>query len=156
RVESPVGGGPPTITNLTLTSGVTTAPFDAGDIDPTKGAWRVPGTQRILVRDDAGSGSRLSLLDLAAATVTPLDPNVSEVLGIERVGQRFLVSVDAGNARRLLAIDAAAVTSKRLASLEPTTTFDRFAVRDDGWIGLCISSGAQEWVGRVDVVNEVG
>ncbi|MEZ5979126.1 MAG: hypothetical protein R3F34_12995 [Planctomycetota bacterium] len=155
-VESPLGGGPPVITNLTRTSGTTAAPFDGGNIDPSKGAWLVPGAPRVLVRDDAGSGSRLSLLDLATATVSPLDANVDDVVGIERVGQRFLVSVVDGNKRRLVVADAASGTSKTLATLGSGAVYDRFAVRDDGWVGLGISVGALEWIARVDVVNEVG
>jgi len=156
-VESPLAGGKPTITNLTRTSGVFVEPFGKGLIDPTEGAWRIPGSDRIVVLDDAGSGMRLSLLDLSNGVVAPLVPDVNGIVGIASHGTDLLFSVDrevgASVFHQLVRIDALASSVDVIASLGASVTFNRFAVRTDGWVGLVVSDSGSEWVARVDLVS---
>lgn len=156
-VESPLAGGKPTITNLTRTSGDLFEPFGAGLIEPSEGAWRVPGSDRIVVLDDFGNGTRLSVLDLGTATVTPLVQDVELVVGVANRGTDLLFAVDREigltNVHDLVRIDALANTALTFASLPPTSVFGRFAVRADGWVGLVVSDGGAEWVARVDLVS---
>ena len=156
-VESPLSGGKPSITNLTRTSGVFAEPFGKGLIDPSNGAWRIPGSDRIVVLDDAGSGTRLSLLDLSNGVVSPLVPDVNELVGIASYGTDLLFSVDreigASVFHQLVRIDALASSVDVIASLGSSVTFNRFAVRADGWVGLVVDDGGNEWVARVDLVS---
>jgi hypothetical protein len=156
-VESPLAGGKPAITNLTRTSGVFAEPFGKGLIDPADGAWRIPGSDRIVVLDDAGSGTRLSLLDLSNGVVAPLVPDVNELVGIASHGTDLLFSIDreigANVFHQLVRIDALASSVDVIASLGSSVTFDRFAVRADGWVGLVVDDGGDEWVARVNLVS---
>jgi hypothetical protein len=160
-VKTPAGGGAPVITNITLTSGDTVQPFTKGAIDPTRGAYRIPGEPRLIVRDDAGSGGRVSVVDLAAATVTPIVLGAEEVRSIERHGSRYLMTVERDLAgpltHDLVIADVATLSSTTLASIAATNgDFDRLTVRADGWAGVGVRIGLDEFAARVHVPTGFG
>jgi len=159
-VESPLAGGKPLITNLSRTSGDLVEPFGKGLIDPSQGSWRVPGTDRIVVLDDAGSGQRLSLLDLGNFVTTPLVPDADAVLEIASHGTDLLIALDRDigptKVHDLVRVDALAGSVQTLASLSSAAQFRSFAVRADGWTGLVLDTGNGEYVARVDLGSGAG
>jgi hypothetical protein len=88
----PAGGGAPVLTNLSNTSGDTTAPFDfKGDIESSDGIYQIPGKTGSVyfVPGRSGRGS-IYRLDGASGTSTLLYGDVASIDFVESVSSSFV------------------------------------------------------------------
>lgn len=159
-VDVPTTGAAPTLTNITLTSNDAVEPFTMGALEPTRATYRVPGTARVLMRDDGGAGGRLTVADLETGAVQVALQGAEDLIAIEPVGANFLTVTDGDltgvDLRTVALVDPATGSATTLGNFDPTTVFDRFATHPTGWIAFGIDLGGAELVARVRGVSGFG
>lgn len=155
---APTAGGPDAIVNLTQSSGDLSPPFTSASLSTEDGVYAIPGTDLVVLHDSESGGGSLLGVDVGAAQVLTLLPTVKELGPVAWTGAHLVASIrrDTDPKRReLVAVDPSS-GAQILAVFPEDTVLEGLSAGPTGAVGLVITLGASEWLGRVDPLSGAG
>jgi hypothetical protein len=149
-------GGSMALTNLSQTSGETTAPFlQRGDIDTSDGIYGIPGRNAavIFVSGSSGQGSVLRM-DGDSGMVETLRTSIDLVPFVDATGSDLVLGLhhDLPGPYELLRVPFdPALPAVSLSTGSPVDAVLRHATSPDGYLAVIVPSGGAESLGRIFV-----
>jgi hypothetical protein len=154
RVDAAAGGGV-TVTNLTLSSGVSQPPFAKGQIDLADGIHALPGTSKALYFQDTGNGEgEVRAVDVVTGTAQIVVDQVKSLDLVEVAGAWLALGVERSSGARptdLWTMPVDLASPPLLLGSVASGVFRSPATRSDGTLATVVDEGGIGWLGRVQL-----
>ncbi len=157
----PAAGGAVTVTNLTLTSGVTQPPFAKGQINVDDGFYAIPGTTSALYFQDLGSGTgEVRAVDVKTGAIQVLVDQVKSLDLVELAASELVLGMErtlTGKPIDLYSVPVSLATAPVLVGRATNAChFASPSTRPDGTFAAVLDLGGVGWLGRIQLPGGTG